>query len=40
MTEISTSGTSLTIQRTFDASRERVWEAWTDPEQVIDGGAN
>lgn len=24
----------LTIERTFDAPRERVWEAWTDPEQV------
>lgn len=26
--------TSLTIRRTFETSRERVWEAWTDPEQV------
>lgn len=34
MTEIETSETSLTIRRTFDAPRERVWEAWTDPEQV------
>jgi len=24
----------LTITRTFDASRELVWKAWTDPEQV------
>lgn len=34
MTEIETDETSLTIRRIFDASRERVWEAWTDPEQV------
>lgn len=26
--------TSLTVRRTFDAPRERVWDAWTDPEQV------
>lgn len=25
---------SLTIERPFDAPRERVWEAWTDPEHV------
>ncbi|WP_101295976.1 SRPBCC family protein [Halegenticoccus soli] len=24
----------VTIVRTFDAPRERVWEAWTDPAQV------
>ncbi len=24
----------VTIERTFDTPRERVWEAWTDPEQV------
>jgi uncharacterized protein YndB with AHSA1/START domain len=25
----------IIITRTFDAPRERVWEAWTDPKQVI-----
>jgi uncharacterized protein YndB with AHSA1/START domain len=24
----------LVIERVFDAPRERVWEAWTEPEQV------
>ena len=24
----------VTIERTVDAPRERVWEAWTDPDQV------
>lgn len=24
----------VTITRTFDALRERVWDAWTDPDQV------
>lgn len=24
----------LVIERVFDAPRERVWEAWTDPEQM------
>lgn len=32
--EIETTDTSLTVRRTFDAPRERVWKAWTDPEQV------
>lgn len=36
MTEINTSERSLTIQRTFDAPRERVWEAWTEPELVAE----
>jgi len=27
-------GTILTIEREFDAPRERVWMAWTDPDQV------
>ena len=26
--------TELVITRVFDAPRERVWEAWTDPEQM------
>ena len=34
MTEIETGETSLTVRRTFDASRERVWEALTEPEQL------
>lgn len=34
MTEIETSETSLIIQRTFDSPRERVFDAWTDPDQV------
>jgi len=24
----------LTITRVFDAPRERVWKAWTDPKQI------
>ena len=32
--EIETSETSTTIRRTFDASRERVFRAFTDPEDV------
>ena len=27
-------GSILTIERDFDAPRERVWLAWTDPDQV------
>lgn len=34
MTTIETTGTNLIVRRTFDAPRERVWEAWTDPEQI------
>lgn len=34
MTEIETSDTSLTIRRTFDASRERVWQSFTDPDEL------
>ncbi len=34
MTEIETNETSLTIRRTFDASRERVFRAFTEPEEV------
>jgi uncharacterized protein YndB with AHSA1/START domain len=32
--EFDPSEYDVTIRRTFDAPRERVWEAWTDPEQV------
>jgi uncharacterized protein YndB with AHSA1/START domain len=33
-TEIYSDGTDLVFERTFDAPRERVWEAFTDPEIV------
>lgn len=33
-TKIETSEQSLTIRRTFDASRERVWMAFTDPDEL------
>lgn len=33
-TEIETSERSLTVRRRFDASLERVWEAWTNSDQV------
>ncbi|QLG60252.1 SRPBCC family protein [Halorarum salinum] len=32
--ELEPSENQLTIRRKFDAPRERVFEAWTDPEQV------
>ena len=25
----------IVISRVFDAPRERVWNAWTDPKQVV-----
>ena len=33
-TEFEPSEYNLTLKRTFDVPRERVWKAWTDPEQV------
>ncbi len=33
-TEIETTDTTLTLRRTFDASRERVWKAFTDPDEL------
>lgn len=33
-TEIETGEQHMTVRRTFDAPRERVWDAWTDPDQV------
>ena len=33
-TDIETTERSLIISRTFDASRERVWNAWTDPDEI------
>ena len=34
MSNHETTKRSLTITRTFDAPRERVWSAWTDPEAI------
>ena len=31
---VTTAVKTITITRIFDAPRELVWEAWTDPEQV------
>ncbi|WP_438267127.1 SRPBCC family protein [Haladaptatus salinisoli] len=33
-TDFNPSEYDVTITRTFDAPRERVWAAWTDPKQV------
>lgn len=33
-TEIEITDTTLTLRRTFDASRERVWRAFTDPDEL------
>jgi uncharacterized protein YndB with AHSA1/START domain len=35
MAEPNGDGTELTITRVFDAPRERVWQAWTEPQQVM-----
>jgi uncharacterized protein YndB with AHSA1/START domain len=35
MAETNRDGTELTITRVFDAPRERVWRAWTEPGQVM-----
>lgn len=34
MTEIETTDTSLTLRRTVDAPRERVWRAFTDADEL------
>ena len=34
MTEATQQQQQLVIERIFDAPRERVWEAWTNPEEV------
>jgi uncharacterized protein YndB with AHSA1/START domain len=34
MADGETTETSLTIRRVFDAPRERVWSAWTDPDEI------
>ncbi len=34
MGKISSGGEDVVIIRSFNASRERVWKAWTDPEQI------
>jgi uncharacterized protein YndB with AHSA1/START domain len=31
----STAGREIVITRVFDAPRELVWDAWTDPKQVV-----
>lgn len=28
-------GREIVVSRFFDAPRERVWAAWTDPEQIV-----
>lgn len=33
-TDVETGEQHMTIRRTLDAPRDRVWEAWTDPAQV------
>jgi uncharacterized protein YndB with AHSA1/START domain len=33
-TAVYSDGGDLTFERTFDAPRERVWKAFTDPEQI------
>lgn len=33
-TEIESTDTLLTLRRTFDAPRERVWRAFTDPDEL------
>lgn len=35
-TTITRTDTKLTIRRTFDAPRERVWGAWTDPDELAE----
>lgn len=35
MTEVNQATRELTITRVFDAPRELVWKAWTDPEQLM-----
>lgn len=37
-TEIETTETSLTLRRTFDVPRERVWRASTDDQPTSPGG--
>lgn len=32
--DTETTARTLTVRRTFDAPRERVWAAWTDPAQI------
>ncbi len=32
----ATSDREIVVTRVFDAPRELVFEAWTDPEQVVD----
>jgi uncharacterized protein YndB with AHSA1/START domain len=32
---VSTAGRVLTLSRVFDAPRELVWKAWTDPKHIV-----
>lgn len=32
---MSDSGGEIIVSREYDAPRELVWQAWTDPEQVV-----
>lgn len=32
---VGTAGRELVITRVFDAPREMVWDAWTDPQQIV-----
>jgi uncharacterized protein YndB with AHSA1/START domain len=34
MTDVESGETSLTVRRTFDASRERLYRAFTDPDEL------
>lgn len=36
MSETETTESSLTLRRTFDASPERLWRAFTDPEELAE----
>jgi len=33
--QVETKSSSFVISRTFDAPRERVWKAWTDPQALV-----
>ena len=35
-TQVATGGQQVRITRTFDAPREQVFRAWTDPDEVAE----
>ena len=39
MTDQETTETSITIHRTFDAPVDRVWKAWSDPDELAQWSA-